>query len=228
MHDQHSVPFGIPSQQSDQPFPLITSLLIAAILSLRRWIDWASRCFLAVISSPQFATAVKRAGATAGPVIQTAVGEVWKWYTSAEQWRKLAPLEDSRQPCHTSQSLSFGLSMPGVTINMQYQATNNPTARGAVEANSEDAKPPEAVTATDLSAVRLPVTTREAPTSPPSPSTVRQAFSSISTVSRQMLAVLPAQAPLYPLRLCSTVWNAARLRDSAGQDAAATVTAVKL
>lgn len=208
-------------QPAEQPFPTATALLIAVILSLSRWLDWILRNTTTIVTSPRFTRAVKDAGVATIPVLQKIAREAWTWYTTMET-DKVNPAIHYQQPtvpCNTSQTLSFGVSMPGVSINMQYQATNVPV----LPATPDHLQAGQARQAVIESHQRLPIeanqprpagsaaTTIMSPTPPIS--LLHRACNSVASVSNlplQTLALVPSFTPLHPVRVCANVWNASR------------------
>jgi hypothetical protein len=213
----HNQPTQAP--QDPQPFPTVTALLIAIILSLSRWVDWLLRNTVPIVTSPRFTNAVKDAGLAAAPVMQKVVGDVWNWYTATERDKPTSSVSATGAivPCKTSQSLTFGISMPGVTFNMQYQANSAPVVQSA--GKTESAEPRLRPT---LEEDRLQLESgqqRRVLFAPPSeaappPSTLfskaRDSVASVSNLPLHTLAYLPYFTPLHPVRMCTSVWNASR------------------
>lgn len=220
MHNQQ---YEVPNQapQDREPLPTVTALLIAIILSLSRWVDWLLRNTIPIVTSPRFTRAVKDVGMAVAPIMQKVAGEIWNWYTATERNKASSSVTTTAPlvPCNTSQTLTFGLSMPGVTFNMQYQANSEPAEQSV--GRRESAEPHQSVA---LEEDRLQLEAghqRRALLAPPLPSETapppstlfskaRNSVASVSNLPLCTLAYLPYFTPLHPVRMCTSVWNASR------------------
>lgn len=227
MHEQRSSPAGGESTQAPhpdakaEPYPAVTALLIAIILSASRWIDWALRNTGPIVTSPRFTGAIKDAGIAAAPVLQKVIGEIWRWYTTVEHGSHTQEVA-TRQAvqCCTSQSLTFGVSMPGVSINMQYQASSTPlvpsTSESYIKQQDQDHSDSQYRVAVGESQSIESVPAGVQEPMPPA-SLLTRARGSVATVSSmplQTLALMSLSAPLHPIRTCSYIWHATRPRMS--------------
>ncbi|KAK9895384.1 hypothetical protein P389DRAFT_172973 [Cystobasidium minutum MCA 4210] len=204
--------------EDSQPFPALTTLLIAIIISATKWVDWILQNIHPIVTSPRFTGAVKDAGSAAFPILQKVACDVWKWYTTAEQAETVKlGLPKHATPCNTTQSFTFGVSMPGVSLNMQYQATSTPQLGSqtgglpaAIEARHQNV---EAINAQERLALEGP---REAgPQLDPAHSSsllglARESVAVVSSLPIRTIALAPLQTALHPVRTCNNIWQVSR------------------
>lgn len=204
--------------EEPQLIPAITALLIAIVVAASRWLEWLLYSVVPIVTSPRFISAIKEAGIATAPVLQKVAKDVWTWYTNPHG-PKLSNVSPSQHTVayNTTQSLSFGVSMPGVSINMQYQATSTP---GAPAVPAQEATNLQGLSTASLESNRRAI--EPAPVSPLSAETAQShtllgrarnsvaAVSSLSSLPMQTLARLPAYSPLHPVRMCTGIWELAK------------------